>query len=103
MRDLRKGGETRKYADRLVLDLVFYVLRSGCQWRMRPRDQSAYNKRLNAAGPLISHVIEALARQVPTWNDDLRLIDSRPCGPVRCVADRWRGPPFTSRPDRIGV
>lgn len=31
--------------------------------------QSAYNKRLNAAGPLISHVVEALARQVPTWDD----------------------------------
>ena len=28
----------RKYADRLVLDSVFYVLRSGCQWRMLPRD-----------------------------------------------------------------
>ncbi|MFJ6723230.1 transposase, partial [Streptomyces sp. NPDC091259] len=24
--------------DRLVLDSVFYVLRSGCQWRMLPRD-----------------------------------------------------------------
>lgn len=37
-RDLRKGGGVRKYADRLVLDSVFYVLRSGCQWRMLPRD-----------------------------------------------------------------
>ncbi|MFD0271264.1 transposase [Streptomyces sp. NPDC127106] len=27
------GAETR-----LVLDSVFYVLRSGCQWRMLPRD-----------------------------------------------------------------
>jgi hypothetical protein len=47
--------------------------------------QSAYNKRLNAAGPLISHVIEALARQVPTWHDDLRLIDSTP---LPCAASR---------------
>ncbi|WTU46430.1 IS5 family transposase [Streptomyces sp. NBC_00057] len=37
-RDLRKGGGIRKYGDRLVLDSVFYVLRSGCQWRMLPRD-----------------------------------------------------------------
>ncbi|MFF3632324.1 IS5 family transposase [Streptomyces sp. NPDC002164] len=36
-RDLRKGGGMRKYGDRLVLDSVFYVLRSGCQWRMLPR------------------------------------------------------------------
>lgn len=28
---------------------------------------SGYIKRLNAVGPLISHVIQALARQVPTW------------------------------------
>jgi transposase len=38
VRDLRKGGEVRKYGDRLVLDSIFYVLRSGCQWRMLPRD-----------------------------------------------------------------
>ncbi|MFJ1548733.1 IS5 family transposase [Streptomyces sp. NPDC088246] len=37
-RDLRKGGGMRKYGDRLVLDSVFYVLRSGCRWRMLPRD-----------------------------------------------------------------
>ncbi|OAH09858.1 transposase DDE domain protein [Streptomyces jeddahensis] len=47
--------------------------------------QSAYNKRLNAAGPLISHVIEMLARQVPTWHDSLRLIDSTP---LPCAASR---------------
>ncbi|MDT9683918.1 IS982 family transposase [Streptomyces sp. TRM76323] len=47
--------------------------------------QSAYNKRLNAAGPLISQVIEALARQAPTWHDDLRLIDSTP---LSCAASR---------------
>ncbi|WP_405409045.1 hypothetical protein [Streptomyces decoyicus] len=48
-------------------------------------EQSAYNKRLNAAGPQLSQVIEALARQVPTWNDDLRLIDSTP---LPCAASR---------------
>jgi transposase len=38
VRDQRKGGRPRKYGDRLVLDSIFYVLRSGCQWRMLPRD-----------------------------------------------------------------
>jgi transposase len=37
-RDHRKGGKPRKYDDRLVLDSIFYVLRSGCQWRMLPHD-----------------------------------------------------------------
>ncbi len=55
----------------------FAHARLGRLFRYLPQ-QSAYNKRLNAAGPLISRVIEALARQVPTWNDDLRLIDSTP-------------------------
>ncbi|WP_326791290.1 IS5 family transposase [Streptomyces sp. NBC_00841] len=36
--DLRKGGGLRKYGNRLVLDSIFYVLRSGCQWRMLPHD-----------------------------------------------------------------
>ena len=36
VRDLRKGGGVRKYGDRLVLDSIFYVLRSGCPWRMVP-------------------------------------------------------------------
>ncbi|MBA3487953.1 MAG: IS5 family transposase [Longispora sp.] len=38
VRDLRKGGMPRKYGDRLILNAIFYVLRSGCQWRMLPYD-----------------------------------------------------------------
>lgn len=37
-RDQSTGGAPRKYGDRLVLDGIFFVLRSGCQWRMIPRD-----------------------------------------------------------------
>ena len=62
----------------------FAHARLGHLFRYLPQ-QSAYNKRLNAAGPLISHVIEALARQIPTWTDDLRLIDSTP---LPCAASR---------------
>ncbi|MEV6182015.1 IS982 family transposase, partial [Streptomyces sp. NPDC052015] len=40
----------------------FAHARLGHLFRYLPQ-QSAYNKRLNAAGPLISRVIEALARQ----------------------------------------
>lgn len=38
VRDRSRGGAARKYDDRLVLDAIFFVLRSGCQWRMIPRD-----------------------------------------------------------------
>lgn len=38
VRDLRRGGRPRLYADRAVLDAIFYVLRAGCQWRMVPHD-----------------------------------------------------------------
>uniref|UniRef100_UPI00374DFDE1 IS5 family transposase n=1 Tax=Streptomyces lonegramiae TaxID=3075524 RepID=UPI00374DFDE1 len=43
VRNLRKGGGVRKYGDRLVLDSMFYVLRSGCQWRMLPRDLMSWD------------------------------------------------------------
>jgi transposase len=36
--DRSKGGARRKYGDRLVLDAIWFVLRSGCQWRMIPHD-----------------------------------------------------------------
>ncbi|GAB3751274.1 IS982 family transposase [Nocardiopsis nanhaiensis] len=47
--------------------------------------QSGYNKRLNNAGPLIARALDHLARQVPTWDDDVRLIDSTP---LPCAASR---------------
>lgn len=63
---------------------VFAHARLGHLFGYLPQ-QSAYNKRLNAAGPLVSHGIEMLARQVPTWHDSLRLIDSTP---LPCAASR---------------
>jgi transposase len=38
VRALRNGGRPRTYDDRLVLDALFYVLHSGCRWRMLPHD-----------------------------------------------------------------
>ncbi|HLU33915.1 MAG TPA: IS5 family transposase [Natronosporangium sp.] len=37
-RDRTKGGALRRYGDRLVLEAILFVLRSGCQWRMIPTD-----------------------------------------------------------------
>ena len=31
-------GRPRKWPERVVADAVFYVLRSGCAWRMLPRE-----------------------------------------------------------------
>jgi transposase len=52
--------------------------------------QSGYNKRLRAAGPLISAAITALARDTPSWHDVLRLVDSTPlpCGTSRETVKR---------------
>ena len=33
-----KHGRLRKYALRTLLDAIFYVIRTGCQWRTVPHD-----------------------------------------------------------------
>lgn len=52
--------------------------------------QSGYNKRVRAAGTLIAAVITELARDTPSWHEDLRLLDSTPvpCGKSRETAKR---------------
>ena len=34
----KKRGRPRLHSPRDILDAVFYVLKSGCQWRMLPRE-----------------------------------------------------------------
>lgn len=53
-------------------------------------DRPGYNKRLRRAGHLMQHVIAALARACPSWNDDLWLVDSTPveCGRSRETVKR---------------
>jgi hypothetical protein len=46
---------------------------------------SAYNRRLRRAGPLLTLVIRDLAMHIPSWADQLRLIDSTA---VACAASR---------------
>ncbi|MBV1780818.1 IS982 family transposase [Paeniglutamicibacter sp. ABSL32-1] len=52
--------------------------------------QSGYNKRVRAAGTLISAVITALARDTESWHEILRLLDSTPvpCGTSRETVKR---------------
>ena len=47
--------------------------------------QSGYGKRLRAQGGLIAAVITELARDTPSWSDELRLLDSTP---LPCAASR---------------
>jgi len=50
----------------------------------------AYNKRLRNAGAMMQHIIGVLARDCPTWHDDLWLVDSTPveCGRSRETVKR---------------
>jgi len=53
-------------------------------------DRPGYNKRLRRSGQLMHHAIAFLARQCPSWTDDLWLVDSTPveCGRSRETANR---------------
>jgi hypothetical protein len=47
--------------------------------------QPGYHKRLKAAAPLLATVMDYLARECPSWHDQVRLIDATP---VPCGASR---------------
>ena len=47
--------------------------------------RSGYNKRLRRSGELMRHVIAALARECPSYHDDVWLVDSTP---VQCGRSR---------------
>jgi transposase len=85
VRDPRKGGATRKYDDRLVLDAIFYVLRSGCQWRMIPHDllpwDAAYRwYRIWSANGTWDRIHDAL-------RDQVRIVAGRDPRPSAAVLD----------------
>ena len=52
--------------------------------------RSAYNRRLRRLGPTMQHIIAWLARDCPSWHDDLWLVDSTPveCGRSRTTQQR---------------
>jgi transposase len=75
----------RKYDDRLVLDAIFFVLRSGCQWRMIPRDllpwDAAYRwYRTWVTDGTIDRVHDAL-------RDQVRIAAGRDPNPSAAVVD----------------
>lgn len=41
--DPHRAGRPRVYSNRLILDTIFYVLRTGCQWRMVPHDLAPWS------------------------------------------------------------
>ncbi|TFV63632.1 IS5 family transposase [Geodermatophilus sp. DF01-2] len=41
--DPHRAGRPRVYDNRLVLNAIFYVLRTGCQWRMVPHDLAPWS------------------------------------------------------------
>jgi hypothetical protein len=60
--------------------------------------QPGYHKRLKAAAPLLAAAMDHLARQSPSWHDQVRLIDATPvpCGTSRETVKRselagWAG------------
>jgi len=60
--------------------------------------QPGYHKRLKAAAPLLAAVMDYLARECPSWYDQVRLIDAAllPCGTSRQTVKRselagWAG------------
>ena len=52
--------------------------------------RSGYNKRLRRSGELIKHVLGVLARDCPSWYDDVWVVDSTPveCGRSRATQQR---------------
>ncbi len=53
-------------------------------------ERPGYNKRLRRSGELMKHVLGALARDCPSFHDDVQLVDSTPveCGRSRNTAQR---------------
>jgi putative transposase len=37
-RDFSRGGRKPKYGARVILNAIFYLIRSGCSWRLLPHD-----------------------------------------------------------------
>ena len=77
----KKLGRPARYRRRLVLDAIFYVVRSGCAWRLLPHDLPSWR---------LSYYYFAKWRQEGLWarlNEHLRGAVRRRSGkksPERC-------------------
>ena len=71
-------------------------------------ERPGYNKRLRRSGELMAHVLRALARDCPSWHDDVWLVASTPveCGRSRETqhrSDLADGPPTVTAPRTPGT
>jgi transposase len=61
-----RRGRRRRISSRAVIDAIFYLLRTGCQWRQLPRDFPAWSTvtgGLKAIFPAITTVIADAGRE----------------------------------------
>ena len=69
--------------------------------------QPGYHKRLKAAAPLLAAAMDHLARQCPSWHDQVRLIDATPVpagGPLPTPGGAsWRRSPTQCQAPGVGV
>jgi putative transposase len=80
-----KGGRPRKYSIREILNAIFYVIRTGCQWRYLPHDfppwKSVHEQyRAWKKAGIIEKMNENLTKKY-------RLLIGRNAEPSACIVD----------------
>jgi len=73
------GGRPPKYNRREIVNVILYVCRTGCQWRMLPNDLPDW---------------QTVYRHFCHWHDDgtFERINDRLRRTIRCRSDRYREP-----------
>ena len=83
--DVKKAGRPVKHSRREILDAIFYVIRTGCQWRYLPHDFPPWKtvfeqyRRWKKTG-----VIEKMNQSLTT---KYRMLTGRNKEPSACIAD----------------
>ncbi|PPE04179.1 hypothetical protein HCUR_00370 [Holospora curviuscula] len=83
--NIKKAGRPVKHSRREILDAIFYVIRTGCQWRYLPHDFPPWKtvfeqyRRWKKSG-----VIEKMNHKLTTR---YRLLIGRRAEPSACIAD----------------
>ena len=81
-----RRGRPSKWPARRVADAAFYLLRSGCSWRMLPRESTHRSSRsttIFAAGDLVGR----LRRAHDCLREDLHEVEGRDRDPSAVVID----------------
>jgi putative transposase len=70
----RPGGRPRTTNLRAVLNAIFYLLRTGCQWRLLPREFPPcgtvyhYFQAWQNSGVWVHHLDRELGKRLPNWS-----------------------------------